>query len=195
MRSQIPIRAAKICYIAVSAVLCVLGLLMILKPAFSMTFIGIFCGILMIVFGAVKLAGFFSRDLYRLAFQYDLVSGILLMVLGAILLVRPAGFMNFAGVAIGIFVLGDGLFKLQTAFDAKQFGIRRWWAILIPAVLCVVFGAVLVFVPYGGKALTVVMGIDLFFEGVLNICTVITAVKISKNQKRDDYFETDYREK
>ena len=195
MRSQIPIRAAKICYIAVSAVLCVLGLLMILKPAFSMTFIGIFCGILMIVFGAVKLAGFFSRDLYRLAFQYDLVSGILLMVLGAILLVRPAGFMNFAGVAIGIFVLGDGLFKLQTAFDAKQFGIRRWWAILIPAVLCVVFGAVLVFVSYGGKALTVIMGIDLFFEGVLNICTVITAVKISKNQKRDGYFETDYREK
>ena len=91
MRSQTPMRAAKIGYIAVSAVLCALGLLMILKPAFSMTFIGIFCGILMIVFGVVKLTGFFSRDLYRLAFQYDLVSGILLMVLGTILLLRPAG--------------------------------------------------------------------------------------------------------
>ena len=52
--------------------------------------LGILVGCMMIGFGAVKLMGYFSRDLYRLAFQFDLAYGILLIVLGLIVLVRRA---------------------------------------------------------------------------------------------------------
>ena len=39
-------------------------------------------GILFLVFGAVKLAGFFSKDPYQLVFESDLVFGILYLALG-----------------------------------------------------------------------------------------------------------------
>lgn len=61
-------------YIIISAVLCVLGAVLIAFPDFSVSLLGVICGITMIVFGIVKLTGYFSKDLYRLAFQYDLTS-------------------------------------------------------------------------------------------------------------------------
>ncbi len=76
MRSTAPMRAAKTGYIIISAVLCVLGAVLIAFPDFSVSLLGVICGITMIVFGIVKLTGYFSKDLYRLAFQYDLTSGV-----------------------------------------------------------------------------------------------------------------------
>ena len=136
----------------------------------------------------------YPDDLYRLAFQYDLVSGILLMVFGIIILLRPSSLMNFVTIVLGLYILADGVFKIQIAVDSKKFGLSRWWAILVPALICVVFGAMLIFFPAGTRAVTVIMGIDLLAEGLLNICTVICAVKIVKNQK-PDYFEAEYTEK
>lgn len=194
MRSQTPMKTAKIGYIAVSALLCALGILLTCRPSLSANLIGTVCGILMLIFGVVKFVGYFSKDLYRLAFQYDLVSGILLMVFGIIILLRPSSLMNFVTIVLGLYILADGVFKIQIAVDSKKFGLSRWWAILVPALICVVFGAMLIFFPAGTRAVTVIMGIDLLAEGLLNICTVICAVKIVKNQK-PDYFEAEYTEK
>ena len=80
-RSVAPMRAAKIGYIIISVALCVLGIVLIAVPGFSAKALGIICGILLILFGAVRIAGYFSRDLYRLAFQYDLPLGFLLIAL------------------------------------------------------------------------------------------------------------------
>jgi len=73
----------------------VFGVLLIAVPDFSMKLLGILVGCMMIGFGAVKLMGYFSRDLYRLAFQFDLAYGILLIVLGLIVLLRPVQLVSF----------------------------------------------------------------------------------------------------
>lgn len=118
MRSENPIRAAKISYIVTSAAFCVLGVLLIVLRDWSVSFIGVVTGIMLIAFGIVKLLGYFSKDLYRLAFQFDLAFGILLMVLGVIILARPERAMSFVCLMLGVAILADGLFKLQTAVDA-----------------------------------------------------------------------------
>ena len=119
MRSVEPMRTAKIGYIIISTALCVLGVLLIAVPGFSVSMLGIMCGITLIVFGCVKLTGYFSRDLYRLAFQYDLTSGIVLIALGVVMLVRPGSLMTFICITLGLFILTDGLFKLQIAMRFK----------------------------------------------------------------------------
>ena len=55
MRSTAPMRAAKTGYIIISAVLCVLGAVLIAFPDFSVSLLRVICGITMIVFGIVKL--------------------------------------------------------------------------------------------------------------------------------------------
>lgn len=196
MRSVSPIRAAKIGYIAVSAALCVLGIFLIALPDFSASLLGVLCGVLAVLFGLVKLLGYFSKDLYRLAFQYDLAFGLVLIALGTAMLAHPSGVMTALCLALGLFILADGIFKMRIAKDARRFGVDAWWLILILAIVTSVCGAVLMFRPgEGGRLLMIVFGISLLADGILNLGTVLTAVKIIKHQRPDTIEVEDYEEK
>ena len=186
MRSVTPMRVAKIGYIVMSVLLCVFGVLLIAVPDISLSVIGIVCGALFIVFGLVRLVGYFSKDLYRLAFQYDLAFGLLMIALGIIMLLSPESLMNFICIALGLSIFADGLFKVQIAIDSKRFGLSTWWLILALAVITVVVGIVLVARPSdSSRVLIVLMGVSMLCEGILDLGTVITAVKIIKHQQPD----------
>ncbi len=186
MRSVVPMRTAKIGYIVISALLCVLGILLIAVPAFSIAAVGVICGAILILFGAIRLVGYFSKDLYRLAFQYDLAFGIMMIALGIIMLLRPGSLMHFICITLGLSFLADGLFKIQIAMDSKNFGIHEWWLILALAIITVLFSIALIVRPSeSSRVLTVLIGISMLCEGILNIGTMITAVKIIKHQQPD----------
>lgn len=194
MRSVTPMRIAKIGYIVMSVMFCIAGALFIALPDISITMIGISMGIAMIVFGIVKLVGYFSRDLFRLAFQFDLELGILLLVLGLIVLIRPDDLMTFICIALGISILTDGLFKVQIALDSKRFGIKSWWVILALAVVAGTIGVFLIFCSAkSAQFLTVLLGVSILAEGILNLYTVISTVLIIKHQQ-PDVIEIDYSE-
>ena len=191
MRSVTPMRIAKIGYIVMSVLFCLAGVLFIAMPEISAKIIGICIGISMILFGIVRLIGYFSKDLYRLAFQFDLEFGILMMILGVIVLFNPENLMAFICVAIGISILLDGLFKIRIALDSKQFGIKSWWLILALAIVTGVIGVFLIFdSATGSELMTVILGLTLLSEGILNLSTVISTVLIVKNQA-PDIIETD----
>ena len=194
MRSVTPMRIAKIGYIVTSVMFCIAGALFIALPDISITMIGISMGIAMIVFGIVKLVGYFSRDLFRLAFQFDLELGILLLVLGLIVLIRPDDLMSFICIALGISILTDGLFKVQIALDSKRFGIKSWWVILALAVVAGTIGVFLIFrSAKSAQFLTVLLGVSILAEGILNLYTVISTVLIIKHQQ-PDVIEIEYSE-
>ena len=175
----------------ISALFCVLGVVLFVMAERCVPWIGRALGIGMVVCGAVKLGGYFSRDLFRLAFQYDLAFGILLAAVGVITLCHPGEAMTFLCVMFGIPVLADGLFKIQIAMDSRQFGIRNWWLVLVLAALTCVVGVVLVFRPMTGvRALTALMGLSLLCDGVLNLSVALCTVKIVDHQ-RPDVIETD----
>ena len=191
MRSVAPMKTAKIGYIVMSVLFCVLGVVLLFTQGVSALWIGRLLGIGLILFGAIKLVGYFSRDLFRLAFQYDLAFGLLLMVLGIVTLSHPGDALSFLCVMFGIPVLADGLFKIQIAMDSRQFGIRNWWLVLVLAALTCVVGVVLVFRPMTGvRALTALMGLSLLCDGVLNLSVALCTVKIVDYQ-RPDVIETD----
>lgn len=186
MRSSAPMRAAKTGYIAVSLIYCILGLILVIHPDFSARLVGIVCGVCLIIFGAVKILGYCSKDLFRLAFQFDLAAGIMLIALGIIVMIKPDDIMNLLCVVLGISVLMEGLFKIQVAMDSKRFGIRRWWLIMAAAILSGVTGVLLVFRPDESMTfLLILLGLSLLCSGILNLITVLTAVKIVENQQPD----------
>lgn len=196
MRSTALMHTAKIGYIVMSAVFCIAGFIFIIKPDVSARFLGYLLGISMLVFGLIKIIGYFSRDLYRLAFQYDLEFGIVLFVIGAIVVARPVDALNFILIATGIAILSDSLFKIRIALDSKRFGVGAWWMIMTFSIVTGLVGLMLVIRPWAGaKSLTVLLGISLLFEGVLNLCVAVSTVKIIKNQYPDvieaEFYETD----
>lgn len=187
MRSVKFIRTAKIGYITISAILCALGILLIVKPDLSLSLIGVIIGVILIAFGVIKLIGYFSRDLYRLAFQFDLAFGILLIALSVVILIHPENMMSFLCIVLGIAILADGLFKIQTALDAKRFGLRTWWLILSLAIIAGIVGSILIFRPVESAwILTILLGISMLSEGILNLCVALCAVKIIRHQQPDE---------
>ena len=158
MRSMLKI--AKTGYLVLSALLLFAGVGL---TFFSDTFypiLTVLLGVLFLAFGIVKLVGFFSKDPYQLVFEADLVFGILYLVFGLLLLT-------------------DGLTRVRIALDARPFGIRAWWLILISAFATATLGVVLLFHPgEGTKVLTQLLGISLMVDGVMNISTILTAVRI-----------------
>ncbi len=195
MRSVIPMRAAKIGYIVMSVLCCAGGVFLIAKPDVSALLLARVLGTALVLFGAVKIAGYFSKDLFRLAFQYDLEIGIISVVIGAIMLVKTAEALDLILAAIGIAVLTDALFKVRISLDSKRFGIGGWWIILLLAIVSGTVGALLVLRPWEGAAvLTVLLGVSLLSTGLLDLFVAICTVKIVDHQY-PDFIEADYYEK
>lgn len=185
MRSMLKI--AKTGYLVLSALLLLAGVGL---TFFSDTFypiLTVLLGVLFLAFGIVKLVGFFSKDPYQLVFETDLVFGILYLVFGLLLLIRPAHTMAFFGIMFGLILLADGLTRVRIALDARPFGIRAWWLILVSALVTAILGVVLLFHPgEGTKVLTQLLGISLMVDGVMNISTILTAVRILRAARPGD---------
>ncbi|MGN0971789.1 MAG: HdeD family acid-resistance protein [Aristaeellaceae bacterium] len=189
MRSDRLIRTAKRGYTIISLMLCAVGLMLMLAPGLPLTVIGTVVGLALGVSGVVKLIGYLSRDLYQLAFQFDLAFGILLMALSTVVLLRPEHGMGFLCLVLGITTLADGLLKIQTALDARRFGLKTWWLILLTALLAGVAGMLLTLRPsIHVQVLTVLMGAALLADGVMSLCVAVCAIKVlPPSLERDDW--------
>ena len=178
------VRAAKISYIVMSVLFCVLGVVLLVTHEMSVSVLGVLVGAMLIAFGIVKLIGYFSRDLYRLAFQFDLALGIFLVVVGALILLNPTRAMTFLCLMLGIAIMADGLFKLQTALDARRFGLHSWGLILAFALLTGAIGGLLAARPAESVGtLTILLGLSVLFEGLMNLCVALFAVKVIRKEQ------------
>ncbi|MEA4919466.1 MAG: DUF308 domain-containing protein [Clostridiaceae bacterium] len=174
------IKKAKRGYIAVSIVMILLGALIAVFPTISAITLCYIIGALLIALGITKLMGYFSKDMYRLAFQFDLAMGIFLISAGSIIMLHPANVVSSVPVIIGVFAVIDGAFRLQMSFDAKRFGIERWRTIFLLGVLTGISGLFLVTNPFeGAEALMILMGVTLIVDGIQNLCVAIYTVRAS----------------
>lgn len=189
LQSTILMKIAKIGYILLSVILCALGIIRIAMPQFPVEKFSILCGIVFVAFGCIRLIGFYSKDLYRLAFQYDFEFGILIVILGILTFIRSGSFTSMTCVVLGVLVLADALFKIRITLDAKKFGIDNWLLLLIIAIAAAVLGGILVF--YFGRELEIVLGITLIAEGILSFSTALALVKIIRHQIKEETIQTD----
>lgn len=181
-----PTRIAKGSYVAASVLLIFLGILFIVFPDTSISVIVKLSAVIMMLFGIIKLVGYFSKDLYRMAFQFDLEFGILLFVLGLVVLIKPNDAVNVLCIALGIAVLTDGLFKMRISFESKKIGISEWWLTFAASILAILIGLTLVYKPSNSaNAIMAVLGASLIVDGLLNLCVATTSVKIIKGQYPD----------
>lgn len=173
-------------HFAIANLFIILGILFMVFPETSVSVMITLSGIIMMIFGAIKIAGHFSRDFYRVTFQFDLELGILLAVLGLAVLLKPKGAVSFLCIALGISVFTDGLFKMRIAFESKKYGVPHWWIILIVSVLAMLIGLILVFRPASSASvIMVILGLSLIVDGILNLCVAVTFLRIIKEEEPD----------
>lgn len=152
-------------------------------------------GALCIFLGAAKLFGYFSNDLYRLAFQFDLTFGIFITFVGILIFVAPDNeIMTILPHIFSIYVILDGSLKFQIAIDARRFGMSKWLVILFTSIIICLAGAAAeigALLPIGAPANPVtLLGVALIADGCENCFVTAYTVRVrAKNKKLEDKFD------
>lgn len=172
------LQIARYGYIFMSMTFYIAGIVYMMISDISSLTLCIISGIIFIVYGVIKTIGYLSNDLYNLAFQHDLGCGMFLIVLGIIALVRNEQIINYLSMELGVLILLDSLFKIQTSHDAKVFGLETWNRILGISILAGVFGILTILRPFENEVIShIITGCALLCEGLMSQCGVHYTVR------------------
>lgn len=178
------IKFARTGYILISVLFYLSGILCMAVPNINGKTAAIGAGIILIVYGIIKITGYLSKDLYCLAFQYDFACGLLLIVLGIVVLAAGRGFQGRLLSGLGVLILLDSLLCIQTSMDAKRFGLSSWPVILASSIFSGALGAALIV-----TNAQVIAGFSLLAEGFMRHyivrCTVYLSSDYDPSSKKE----------
>ena len=139
------IKGIKNMYSVLTACLIIVGLVLLAIPGIALNAVCIIFGVYLIIYGVVKIIGYFAKDVYQLAFQFDLALGIVAAIVGIVFICKTSSIV--LSTCIGIVMLIDATLKIQTSLDSKRFGISSWWLMLVMAIMVAAVGILLILMP------------------------------------------------
>lgn len=125
--------------LAFSILSIVFGTLMFLYPSKIMTAVCVVLASILFVFGIRSIIEYRRRDAISNFYKYELVLGIVFIVLGIVVLTQMDAILSFVTYIIGIIVLISGLMKVENAIDLKKMGVT-WVPLLVFAIICILLG-------------------------------------------------------
>ncbi|MGN0516050.1 HdeD family acid-resistance protein [Eubacterium sp.] len=176
------LKRIKTAYILTCIAFIIVGLILLIYPELSMITICYIIGIMSIVFGIIKIFAYFSDDKYNIAFQFDLALGLFNVIVGIIILVHPSWIVRILPLILGVLIIVNSLFSIQASLDAKRFGMKKWFVLLIFSILSIAMGIVLVFYPFNSAVvLTMLYGAGCILTGTEKLIAAIYTTQRVKN--------------
>ena len=180
------VTGAKIINMISAGLMFVCGLLLMLLPDLeTLPAQRLLFGLLFALTGGAKLFGYFSNDLYRLAFQFDLAIGIFCELLSLLIVFMPESAVDHLPSLLAFYVVLDSLLKLQISLDAKRFGMKKWPIMLLSSLLLCAAGA-FTYVAEFKEIIRLVsaVGIALMADGLENVFITAYTVRIRARKKK-----------
>ena len=175
---------AKYGYFTLSVLFFLAGLAYMFLPDLPKMTVCLMLGTLLVAYGAVKLVGYLAPDRYSLAFQYDMASAIMLLILGLLVLVFNVHAYDHLARGLGFLILLDSAMSIQISKDAAKFGIRTWVLLLVVSIITAIFAVMILIDPFeSGRLHHICIGLAALAEGVMKYCVVLCTVE--KKEKKD----------
>lgn len=180
----------KISFILAALLYIALGLVLLLWPGTTTTVICYAFGTILAVHGLVTIVSFFfSRTA---GFAFELLLGIVSGALGVLFLVQPQIIISILPIAIGLFIVVDGLVNLKRAFELRRLEYSRWGVTLALSLVSVGLGLLVLFHPYlAAEALVMVIGGVLIYEGVSDLWAIFMLTRLTKELRKRMPIEVD----
>ena len=175
---------AKYGYFTLSVLFFLAGLAYMFLPDLPKMTVCLMLGTLLVAYGAVKLVGYLAPDRYSLAFQYDMASAIMLLILGLLVLIFNVHAYDHLARGLGFLILLDSAMSIQISKDAAKFGIRTWVLLLVVSIITAIFAVLILIDPFeSGRLHHICIGLAALAEGVMKYCVVLCTVE--KKEKKD----------
>lgn len=173
--------------IVISAILCILlGIVLVAWPDLSMQIVCTAIGAVLLIGGGVRLAVYFTAKDGSVYAQMNLITGIILAVVGVWILLQPDKVLAIIPIIVGIVIALHGINNLQQAITLCKEKYDKWWIALILGLLTVGFGVLLVCRPFEALNTAVMMiGIFLIYDGISDIWIVSRIYRMAKMVKQE----------
>ena len=173
-------------YILASVVFIAIGVMLIIDPSATGNLLSFIFGGALIAYGAFRVISYFAKNKGEKNVTVDVIIGAVFILGGLTVIIMHDAILSFIAFVIGVFLVIDGLLKLQTAINAKRAAIPSWWLVLVVSLICIALGCGLVFYrTLQGNALWVALGIALLFDGIQNLISSVYSHLIVKKAPKD----------
>ncbi len=167
---------SSICYI-------VLGIALIVWPTASLNLFCYIVGAVTVVYGLWCVYRFISHREEKYI-TVGLFIGIIALALGICFFVKPEIFSSILPIILGLYLVFDGVVKLQAAFDFKKENYERWGILLLLSLLMIALGIVTIMNPFQSAAVLVIfIGASMIVDGGINIWNAIVVRGLLKALK------------
>lgn len=189
------LKKTKLNLILASILTVIIGLILVLNPVNATVFICRTVGIILLATG-LFITGSYFLNMGQNVGGSSLIAGLIELALGIWISLRPDSFVQFLTVILGFIMLVHSFVMLQSAIEIKLFGIKRWWLLLITALLTLILGILIIISPFATIAVTMtIAGISLIADGIIGIITTILISRaekmISEAMQQTGYIDTD----
>lgn len=152
--------------ILTSIILAIIGLIMFMYSETTLKIIAYAIGIFLIITGIVKIITYGIQKGGQDLFNYEIVYGIISVVFGIVIMINTQTFQGLLGIIIGIWIIYSSLMRFALALKLKNFEIKSWFATLVIAVLMMLCGIYILFVP---DIIVATLGAILFIYAIMDI--------------------------
>ncbi len=174
-----------------SVLLFLFGLVLAVNAEGFIKSITVAIGVVLLLIGVFPVIDYFRYRKDGLGASVGLISGIFSIVCGLMLLINEDLLMILIPVFIGVWMIINGINKIQVSFEIKDLGEKSWVITFIYSILIMVLGGYFIVNPISGATtVTSFIGIILCIYAVLDIIDcVIIKVKVKSFKKELDKIE------
>lgn len=174
-----------------SLLLFLFGLVLAVNAEGFIKSITVAIGVVLLLIGVFPVIDYFRYRKEGLGASVGLISGIFSIVCGLMLLINKDLLMILIPVFIGVWMIINGINKIQVSFEIKDLGEKSWIITFIYSILIIVLGGYFIVNPISGATtVTSFIGIVLCIYAVLDIIDcIIIKVKVKSFKKELDKIE------
>ena len=171
-----------------SIIFILLGVILVSHPETSLVIMSYTVCILLGANGVYQLIMGYTNTSLSLFDGFS--GGILSIILGLLILIKPDTLSIVIPIAIGLWFIISSSYKLRIALILRSINESIWLLLFVMAILMMVCGVILIFNPVSGMvAITRMIGILIMIYSAIDI---VEALMIKKNMKLlDNWFHED----
>lgn len=172
----------------IAIILCVVGVCFIGYPLETMKTGSYIIGFFTLVGAIVQAVNVLADKKRGFGFAIKITTAILTIIAGAVCFIIPEQVARIYPMFIGLFIVINGSFKLQTVTNAKRYSLKMWWFLLIFVAITIILGfmVIRIQVPEDSiRGFTILLGASLFICGVCNFFSLFYFPKILKRATKE----------
>ena len=172
--------------IITSAILIVLGVLLILQSETTIMMISYIIGGVLVAIGALALIRYVKNgESPALRNELDIVYGIVTIIFGIIIIQNYQAIASIIPAVIGIAIIISSAGKLNYAFQLREDESRMWKTTMVISIISTICGVILLFNPFkAALGIMKIIGVFIILYAVLDLVSTVairsSVIKIQK---------------